>query len=211
MWYNGDMDGQEYLNQISAKSAPVKLKSKTNGILSSKITWFLVGAVGVFILLAIIGLILNAGKGDLVNDITRLQLHLQSTSEVISEYQPKVKSSLLRSHSASLDTVLTNTSSELTNYIKDSHEKNKEAEKNIAEQIKTEQDALLNELFEAKITGILDRIYAHKMAYEITMLMNEEMKVYNESRNDALKDIMDESYNSLKKLYDNFNNFSEGS
>jgi hypothetical protein len=49
------------------------------------------------------------------------------------------------------------------------------------------------------------------MAYEITVLMNEEMKVYNESRNDALRGIIDESYNSLKKLYDNFNNFSEGS
>ncbi len=205
------MESQEYLNQISAKVAPAKPKSGVSGILSSKITWLIVGAIVLFILFAIIGAVLGATKGNLKKDAIELQLQLDSLSEVISEYQPKVKSSQLRSNSASLSTVITNTNSKLMDYLAEAYEYKKNSNKDLAEQIKTEQDALLNELFEAKITGVLDRIYAHKMAFEITKLMNEEAKIYNEARDDVLKSILDESYNSLKTLYDNFNNFSEGS
>lgn len=205
------MESQEYLNQISAKVAPAKPKSGISGILGSKITWLTVGALALFILFAIIGAVLGATKGNLKEDTIELQLQLDSLSEVISEYQPKVKSSQLRSNSASLSTVITNTNSKLMDYLTEAYEYKKNSNKDLAEQIKTEQDALLNELFEAKITGVLDRIYAHKMAFEITKLMNEEAKIYNEARDDALKGILDESYNSLETLYDNFNNFSEGS
>ena len=83
------------------------------------------------------------------------------------------------------------------------------SDKNLAEQAKTEEDALLAELFEAKINGILDRIYAHKMAYEITKVMNEESQVYNSTSDDTLKEIVTESYNSLENLYNEFNDFSE--
>ena len=205
------MESQEYLNQISAKVAPAKPKSGISGILGSKITWLIVGALALFILFAIIGAVLGATKGNLKEDAIELQLQLDSLSEVISEYQPKVKSSQLRSNSASLATVITNTNSKLMDYLTEAYEYKKNSDKDLAEQIKTEQDALLNELFEAKITGVLDRIYAHKMAFEITKLMNEEAKIYNEARDDVLKGILDESYNSLETLYDNFNNFSEGS
>ena len=205
------MESQEYLNQISAKVAPAKPKSGISGILSSKITWLIVGAIVLFILFAIIGAVLGATKGNLKKDAIELQLQLDSLSEVISEYQPKVKSSQLRSNSASLSTVITNTNSKLMDYLTEAYEYKKNSNKDLAEQIKTEQDALLNELFEAKITGVLDRIYAHKMAFEITKLMNEEAKIHNEARDDVLKGILDESYNSLETLYDNFNNFSEGS
>ena len=205
------MESQEYLNQISAKVAPAKPKSGISGILGSKITWLIVGALALFILFAIIGAVLSATKGNLKEDTIELQLQLDSLSEVISEYQPKVKSSQLRSNSASLSTVIANTSSKLASFLTEKYNYKKGGNKNLAEQIKTEQDALLNELFEAKITGVLDRTYAHKMAFEITKLMNKESKVYNETSDDALKSILDESYNSLETLYDNFNNFSEGS
>ena len=203
------MESQEYLNQISAKPVPAKSSSGIGGILNSKITWLVVGALGLFILLAIVGGVLNAGKGDTKEDAVWLQLHLDSVSQVITEYQPKVRSSGLRSSSASLSTVLTNTNTKLSSYLEEKYGKSS-SNKTLAEQMKTEQDGLMNELFEAKITGSLDRIYAHKMAYEITKFMAEEDKLYSETRDDALKGILDESYGSLETLYDSFNNFSEG-
>lgn len=205
------MDNQEYLNQISAKPETAKPSKGAGDFFSSKVVWLLVGAAGLLILFAIIGAVLNAGKGDIEEDLVWLQLHLESTADVISEYQPKVKSSGLRSNSASLSTVITNTDSKITQYLTEKYTDKKGSDKALTEQIKTEQDALLQELFEAKITGVLDRIYAHKMAYEISKFMSEETKIYNETGDDALKEILDESYGSLEKLYDNFNNFSEGS
>lgn len=205
------MESQEYLNQISVKPASKQSSNGLSKIIGSKITWIIVGAMGLFILFAIVGAVLNANKGNVKEDAIWLQLQLDSLSEVISEYQPNVKSSELRSNSASLSTVITDTNVKLMAFLTEKYDYKKGSDKNMAEQVKTEQDALINELFEAKITGVLDRIYAHKMAYEITSLMSEETKLYNEANNDELKEIIEDSYGSLETLYDNFNNFSESS
>ena len=66
-----------------------------------------------------------------------------------------------------------------------------------------------SELFEAKINGILDRIYAHKMAYEVSMFLSEESDLMNLTKNEALKEALSSSYNSLENLYNSFNDFSE--
>ena len=206
------MDNQEYLNQISMKPEAAQPNKKgIGGLLSSKITWFLVGAVGLFIVFAVIGAVLGANKGYAKEDTIWLQLHLSSVAEVISDYQPLVKSSDLRSNSASLSTVISDTNGKITNYLTEKYSYKVGSDKDLAEQMKTEQDALSQELFEAKITGVLDRMYAHKMAYEISKFMTEETKIYNETGDDTLKEILDGSYNSLENLYNNFNDFSEGS
>ena len=63
------MDNQEYLNQISMKPEAAQPNKKgIGGLLSSKITWFLVGAVGLFIVFAIIGAVLSANKGSTKED-----------------------------------------------------------------------------------------------------------------------------------------------
>ena len=203
------MESQEYLNQISAKPVE-KSGGGLGGILKSKFTWIIVGGIVLFIMFAIIGAILRSTKGDAKGDAISLQVRLDSISGVISEYQPKVKSSALRSNSASLSTVIANTNNKLTNYLTEKYEYKKGDDKKLVEQMKTEQDGLMSELYEAKITGVLDRTYAHKMAFEISKILAEEGKLRKESRDDTLNGILDESYGSLENLYDNFNNFSEG-
>ena len=79
------------------------------------------------------------------------------------------------------------------------------------EQATLEKDALHNELFEAKINGIIDRVYAHKMAYEIKTIQNEESRIMKTNKNEDLTGILKESYDSLENLYNSFNDFSEGS
>jgi hypothetical protein len=87
--------------------------------------------------------------------------------------------------------------------------KPKDANENIAEEETLAKDDLVNELFEAKINGNLDRIYAHKMAYEISLITSREIQLYKSTNNESLKEILDTSYNSLSNLYDKFNDFSE--
>ena len=207
------MDGQQYLNQISKASKPVKKvggKKGISNILSSK--FFIIGAVaiGLLIIIIIIGAILGGNKDNTKTLSYDLKLHLDNTSEVIQEYQQNVKSSILRSNSASLSGVLANTSRDLTDYLVNKYKfKDKDISKKIVEEATLAKDELTNELFEAKINGILDRIYAHKMAYEISLLTAEEAKLIKASQDDALTELLTTSQESLSNLYDKFNDFSE--
>lgn len=202
------MDKQEYLNQISAKNRPTKKSG--NKIFSSKFFW--VGVIGVvaLILIIIVGSMLGGGKTSTKDKLFSLILHIDNTSEIIEEYQANIKSSDLRSISASLNSVLSNTSKDLNNYAA---EKYNSKEKNTSEKITEEEtvakDDLYNELFEAKINGILDRIYARKMAYEISIIVAREEQILKASDDDMLKEHLNDSLNSLNILYDKFDNFSE--
>ena len=203
------MEGQEYLNQISAATRPVK-EPKTKKILTSKLFIFGMVALVLFILMAIVGAILGGDKDNEKILNYHLKLHLDNTAGVIQEYQTNIKSSDLRSSSSSLNSILTSTSQQLTTYLTEKYAfKDSSIDEKIVEQANLEKDGLESELFEAKINGILDRIYAHKMAYEISVLMSEETKIMDTTKNEALDAILETSYSSLKVLYDNFNSFSE--
>ena len=203
------MQGQEYLNQISAKNRPIKA-SKTKNILTSKFFLIGVGALVALIIIMIIGGAISGGKGDVKTNSFKLFLHLKDTTEVIEEYQKDVKSSNLRASSESLRGVLSSTRNDLTDYLAAKYDfKEKSVDKKLAEAADLERDGLMNELFEAKINGNLDRIFAHKMAYEISLLMSEENSLSNATGDENLKEILNTSTDSLTNLYNNFNDFSE--
>lgn len=202
------MQGQEYLNQISAENRPLKKNGK--GIFHSKI--FMASMIGLIILIVIIiiGSILSGSKDGEKNLSLALKLHLDNTASVISKYQSQIKSSDLRSSSASFYSVLSNTSNELTDYLtKKYNYKEKDIDKGLVDEATLSKDGLEADLFEAKINGILDRIYAHKMVYEISLFMNEESKLMNMTKDSDYKEILTKSYNSLNNLSGSFSNFSE--
>lgn len=201
------MDGQNYLDQISATNRPVKSNSKggIGGILSSKIFLLIAGAIVLFIIMAIIGAVLSSNKSDEKTLTYSLKIHLDNTAEIVQEYQSSIKSSKLRSESASLYGVLSNSSKELTEYLVGKYNvKDKDIGKDAPK-----DEKLSNELFEAKINGILDRVFAQKMTYEISMFLAEENKIMNATNNESLKSLLQTSHDSLSNLYDNFNDFSE--
>ena len=203
------MDGQDYLNQISATNRPIKT-SKFKSIINSKYFYIGIGAVVFFIIILIIGSILSNNKTDVKSLSFALKVHLDNTSEVIKTYQNDVKSSALRSSSASLASILSNTNNDLTNYLTEKYNfKPKEISNKITDQATLEKDGLESELFEAKINGILDRIYAHKMTYQISLFTTEEARIINATSDEDLKNLLSTSYDSLLILYDSFNNFSE--
>ena len=208
------MDGQEYLNQISQSNQKPKATGKftlNKEFFGSKIFIFLAVSLVLLILIIILGSILGANKVDERSIAYDLKLHLTKTSEVIQDYQNNVKSSELRSSGASLYGLLTNTDKAITDYLV---QKYKFKEKNIPKTAEAEaaeaQEELANELFEAKINGVLDRTFAHKMAYEILLLKSEENKLANIVKNEGLKEELEKSIGSLDNIYPKFNDFSEG-
>ncbi len=212
--YNDDMDKQEYLNQISATNRPVKSGGGLSKILSSKLFLLGVGAVVLFIIIAIVGAVISGSKGSVKAESYALKMRIDNTMGTIGSYQKLVKSSDLRSDSASLNSVLSNTSRDLDSYLTEKYAvKSGDVAKTIGEklveEINLEKDGLKADLFEAKINGNLDRIYAHKMAYEISVIMSSESQIYNASGDDTLKGILATSYSSLENLYNKISNFSE--
>ena len=178
--------------------------------LSSKLFIFGAGALILSILMMIVGAIISSGRISEKDSTYALQLHLDNTAVVMKSYQPSVKSSTLRSNSASLYSVLTNTSKNLDNYLTEKYDfREKDSDNKIAEQATLEKDDLESELFNAKINGILDRIYAHKIIYEISALMNEESTLLKKSKDESLKNILTTSYQSLENLYKSFSEYSE--
>lgn len=203
------MDGQEYLNQISGAARAIKNKGGP-GWLSSPIAKVLMIGGGLLVVLMILGAILGSGGGGIKEKCYALKLRLDNTLEVISTYQTDVKSSELRSSSASLSGILSNTSRELENYLVEKYNfKDKSIPDKLVEEAELEMEGLSNELFEAKINGNLDRIYAHKMSYTISLLVSEESSIYNASENADLKKLLQTSHDSLNNLYEKFNSFSE--
>ena len=202
------MEGQDYLNQISASVRPEK-KSKL-GFTNSMFFKLGVGAVIAFVVIMIIGMIISGGKAGAKDQAISLKLNIDNTLEVIAEYQPSVKSSDLRSNSASLYSVLANTNRELTNFITEKYNyKPKDDDKKFAEKVSQERYELESALFEAKINGILDQVYASKIAYTILLISSKEDNLFNASSDQALQTLLTTSYNSLETLYDQFNNFQK--
>lgn len=202
------MDGQEYLNQISASVRPVK--KPRDSFVSSPIFKIIAGAVAAFIAIAIVGAILSSGRAGAKDQAISLKLNIDSTLSVISEYQPSVKSSDLRSSSASLYSVLSNTSRDLTTFITENYNYSaKKDDKKFADDVALESDELDSALFQAKINGILDQVYANKMAYVISLMTTKETTLYNATSNAELQEILSSSYNSLDNLYSKFNDFQK--
>lgn len=202
------MEGQEYLNQISATSKPMAVKKE--GLFSSKLFIWIMIALAALVFIVIVGSIIGSGKDGEKDLGYALRLHLTNTGSAINTYQDNIKSSELRSNSASLYSVLSNTNRELSNYLSAKYKiKDSDIDKKIVAEATTAFNALSTELFQAKINGILDRVFAHKMAYEITLLLSEEKKLIEVSKNEALDEALTTSYKSLENLYPKFNEFSE--
>lgn len=201
------MDKKEYLEQLSSTVRP---KSKPKGSFMSS-PFFKVAIIGVIglALIVILGSILG-GNGNAKTQLLSLQLHLDNTSELVSTYQKSIKSSDLRSTSASLYSVLTNTAREVENYLLAKYNaKVSSAEKNIKDEAQLAKDNLNAELLNAKINGLLDRVFALKIKYEVSVFMEEESDIYKSAGDESLRDILSSSYNSLKTLYEKLDGFSE--
>ncbi|MBO4812601.1 hypothetical protein J5491_00395 [Candidatus Saccharibacteria bacterium] len=210
------MDRQEYLNQISASNKPAN--TKTNGkfgnILSSKILWIVVGAVVLFIILAVLGSVISGSKSGVKEKLYSFDMHMDNSMDVFDKYRNKVKSSTLRSYYTTLSSLIVNVSGDLDSYMAEKYTgKNNTAKKVLGEkkidQLNLEKDALENELFEAKINGNLDRVFEYKMTYEIATFMNEESDIANSTNDSDLVEILVNSYYSLENLHNQMSGFSE--
>ena len=200
------MNDEEYLKQISGGINPGG-KSKFS-FMSSTIFKVSMGGIIAFIVLAIIGAILSGGRVDTKTKAIRLRLRLENTADVISDYQDDIRSPALRAHGASLKSVLSSTDNEVNEYLAEKYDyKSGKEDKKLKDEAAQNKEALENALFDGKINGVLDRIFVSEMSYEISLLIADETSIYNSADN-SLKVIMKTSLDSLRKLSETFESYS---
>jgi hypothetical protein len=202
------MNQQEYLSQISNNVRPPKAP-KPSFFSSAIFKWGLI-VVAAIVGIAIFGAVISGNKKSVKDMAIALKLHTDGTMAEVKNFQPYIKNSSLRANAASLNSVLSNFDSSLVDYMsaKYSYKKGSEAKK-AKTKAETAQQALHDELFEAKINGMLDDIFAHKMAYEISLFQAEMVAIDKATSDNNLREILGSPYESLGNLYELLNNFSE--
>lgn len=203
------MDNFEYLNQISQSNRPVKRKSSTNPKTGLIIKLSAAGVVLFFLLMAV-----GAMLGNLNSKTTSLtkQLYSRTTSlnTVITTYNRDLKSSQLRAITASLSTILTNASNQLSGYLT-AKSKDKNAlvldEKTTASETK-----LINELNEslnnAKLNGVLDRYYDNQIGLQVSLLLAQTSQLLARTKDPDLILILTNLHTSLETIHQSIENYS---
>lgn len=204
------MDNFEYLNQISQSVRPTK-KSKAGGFPIGMIIFAIAGVI-LFFILMIVGASLS-NKSDSPNDLAiQLNLRVTNLNTTISKYNNSVKSSRLRSIGSSLASTLNNTATQLGGYFT---AEGLAAEDLIAEEsvtsaettTNTELDTTLNN---AKLNGMLDRIYLNQISLQVAMLISLEIETATKA-NEALQNIINQSLDSLTTIQNALSAFSDAS
>lgn len=203
------MDNQTYLDQITASTKPTSSKKS---FFSSQIFKIAALGVGLTIVIIIFGSILgniNNKERDLAE---QLSLRMDNLTATIDEYNDSVKSSYLRSIGTSFSAILADTNRDLSDYLIQKYNFNPEkSNSNLVEKELKFADELNADLEEARLNGILDRVYVSKLDLQITLLLSTESDILSRTKNQSLQSIINKSVSSLESLqnnlaeYDNIN------
>ena len=186
----------DYLNQIAPK--PPKKGMAPN------MKWIVFGLGGAIIVTII--LVIVAGLTDGVDKTQTLAARLQTTTSIAELARPNIKSSQLRSLNSSLIILLANTNRDIAKPLAAQGVKTSKLDENIIAAESGEK--ILSNLEEARLNAVYDRTYAREMAYQLerTLLLMQEM--FEGTKNQAMKQLLEDSYNSLAPLQKQFADFS---
>lgn len=205
------MDGQEYLDQISASTAPSGQASKFDlkNILSSKLFRIIGAGVILIILLIVVGNIISSASNKGRELAEQLELRLTNLTTMLDEESNEyLKDTDLRSYNTALIGILKNTDTQLTDYLTDAYGFNT---KNIPTSIQNEEasyiEALQAELEEARLNGLYDRAYVNSMSTEINLVIALEENILDRTSSEGLADILNQSIANLTSILENYDNY----
>lgn len=207
------MNNLEYLNHISQDNRPLTPTKKSKLNLGLIIRVLVVSFVVIILLGGIMGLVNNLSKHN--TEVTKqLSARINSVSNIISTYSRNIKSSQLRAINVSLSATLTNTSRELTAYLKahaTKDQKNpltpsadfmaKEAE------LFTGEKGIDAQLHTAKLNGVLDRNYAPIIHAQVSLLLAMTGDLLERDEDPALQKICEDFYSNLNTINQALDNF----
>lgn len=205
------MDNLAYLNQISQSTRPAKPKAGSQSNLPVLITKIAAGAILAFIALLVIGNMIGSASGKAI-DLSR-QIYVRSTNlqSTLKDYDKQLKSSKLRSIGSALSGTLTNTTNQLSTYLKkDESAKSplEPKESTVAEEAELSSN-LNTSLNNAKLNGILDRSYTNQIQLQVSLLMSLGSELLARTKDPELERIVTDMNTSLQTVHDSLAAYSE--
>lgn len=203
------MDNYEYLKHISKSNRPdpsVKKSSASMGLIIK----ILVGGILATILLIGLGLLINGNSTTSSDTVKQLYTRMENVSKLVNDYNKSLKSSQLRAINYSLSGTLTGTIPQLGNYLKESSSNSNSIAppSNLATTETTLYESTNAKLADAKLNGMLDRIYTAQIHMQISLLMNLTSEVLKRNSSTDLHTILDNFYSNLKVIEETLNNYS---
>lgn len=198
------MNDLEYLNQISAKPAPVQPT-----LFDKKTKLILIIAAAVLLLVVILMAVAGSSSSEPTasSELARLYHRSDALEQSLTTYTPSVKSSSLRSSAATLSTILAELKSTSNTYFTASGAKLEDYP--LAASDSKIITALDSSLENARLNGILDRTFASEIYYQIRYLIIIEDSTLAKSSDASLTTFLQSSKTSLERLRDTFATFSE--
>lgn len=204
------MNNLEYLNQISQETRPTSAKKSNSLSLIIKIA---VGGIAAFLFIMCVGLVLNAGKSSPTDLTKQLYVRTANLNTTLTTYNKSLKSSQLRAIGTSLNGVLTGASASLSNYLlPEDGEKGdlNPPEKLLATETTTDEE-LNTSLNNAKLNGILDRVYANQIQLQVSLLISFIAQLEPRTKDEALLDIITQYQSNLYVIEQSLENYSNPS
>ena len=204
------MNNLEYLNQISQETRPTSTKKSNPLSLVIKIA---VGGIVAFLFIICVGIVLNAGKSTPTDLTKQLYVRTANLNTTLTTYNKSLKSSQLRAIGTSLNGVLTGASASLSNYLlPEAGEKNDlNPPENLLSTETTKDEELNLALNNAKLNGILDRVYANQIQLQVSLLIAFISQLGPRVKDEALIDILSQYQSNLYVIEQSLESYSNPS
>ncbi len=199
----GQPTSLDYLNQISSGPAP-KPKGPF-GSLKRIILFAALAVVGILIIISVSALITDARKAPL----ERLGAQFPAAQEIADNAQTNIKSGQLRGLNTDLRLFFTNASRDLTAPLATNGVTLGKVSGRVGAEEAATTEATVQRLEDARLNAVFDRTYAREMTYQIATLLALMKQVYTQTGNQELKTTLQDAYNSLLPLHENFSDFNE--
>ncbi len=207
------MDNFAYLNQISQSTRPAKSPKVTGSISNLSIIKIATGGIVLFFLIMAFGLLLGSLNKKPTNLTKQLYTRTVNLNTTIGTYGSSLKTSQLRAINASLSSVLTNTSKQLSDYLTADNDKDNALipdDKTLEEETANNL-ALDTSLNNAKLNGLLDRTYDNQIGLQVSLLISMTSELIARNKDSELDNILTTFYSSLNAIHQSIESYSNPS
>ena len=210
------MDNMAYLQQIAGVDNSVNQKKKNDNPLAKLFNVWTFLILGILAVLVVIVMVIVSALNKV--DIKDQELMQRSywmahnlVDTTFGEYNEHIKNSDIRNMSASfrgvLNEIILNEKNQLSSEFQFEIDDVDEETDAILKEEKEKIEKLNETLYEAKINGILDRVYLREMTMQIAYLRAHQSEIVARTKNSTVSDFSQRMVDNLDNLYEQFHNF----
>jgi hypothetical protein len=169
--------------------------------------WVMIG--GILAAVIVVILLLFSVAGGSSDRLARYASQTKSLQTVATESQENIKNGELRTFNSNLALTLTNVNRDLKAPAASAGVKLEDEKLPEAAGVATETEELKKRLEDARLNAVFDRTYAREMSFYLTALRNDMNTIYDETKDEKLKTVLEAADTDFAQLQSEFSAFNE--